>query len=68
MRLTYFIASYACSSEQYAVRSGHLRLHLKTNHNALKEKPKEFLSAKLKCLESIKLDTTGASDKGRPNC
>jgi hypothetical protein len=51
------------NSQQYATILGQLGLRLNTNHNVLKQKPKEFLAAKLQCLKSMNLDTTAASDK-----
>ena len=41
-----------------ALRPGHLERHLITNHKALKEKPKEFFTAKLHELNRMKLDSS----------
>lgn len=42
-----------------ALRPGRLERHLSTNHKALKEKPKEFFTAKLHELNRMKLDSSG---------
>ncbi|KAF2355923.1 hypothetical protein FHG87_013330 [Trinorchestia longiramus] len=41
-----------------ALRPGRLERHLSTNHKALKEKPKEFFTAKLHELNRMKLDSS----------
>ncbi|KAF2348029.1 protein of unknown function DUF4371 [Trinorchestia longiramus] len=43
-----------------APRPGLLERHLSTNHKALKEKPKEFFTAKLHELNRMKLDSSSA--------
>ena len=46
-----------------ALRPGCLERHLITNHEALKEKPKQFFTAKLHALNRMKLDSSGVFHK-----